>query len=89
MRDYRTALLDDRTRLMLEYAVLVTEDVHAVTEASLDRLREAGFSDADILDITEITGFFNMYNRIADALDVDLEPSMPDRAERASGASGR
>lgn len=77
MRDYRGAALDERTRRLLDYAVLVTRDVHAVNNSSLDLLREAGFSDADILDITEIAGFFNMYNRIADALEVDLEDSMP------------
>lgn len=83
MRDYRTATLDERTRLMLDYAVLVTESVHTVSDAALERLRAAGFSDADILDVTEIAGFFNMYNRLADALDVDLEPSMPARQATA------
>ena len=71
---------------MLDYAVLVTTDVHAVNETSIDRLREVGFSDADVLDITEIAGFFNMYNRIADALEVDLEESMPARSEPLSAA---
>jgi uncharacterized peroxidase-related enzyme len=82
--DYRTAALDERSRRMLDYAVLVTERVHAVNGASVSGLREVGFSDADILDITEIAGFFNMYNRLADALDVDLEAGMPNRPSPAA-----
>lgn len=83
--DYRSAPISERQRRMLDYAILVTRDAHAVRAATLEGLREAGFNDADILDITEITGFFAMYNRLADALEVDLEESMPPRP-RASRA---
>lgn len=88
MEGYQTALLDERLRRMLDYAMLVTRDAHAVTGATLDGLRACGFSDADILDITEITGFFNMYNRLADALDVDLEDTMPAPPEPNAAQSG-
>ncbi|MGI8549218.1 MAG: carboxymuconolactone decarboxylase family protein, partial [Dehalococcoidia bacterium] len=74
MKDYREASLSERARCMLDYAILVTRDAHQVTDLTLDALRRSGLSDADILDITEITGFFAMYNRLADALQVDLEP---------------
>jgi hypothetical protein len=39
--------------------------------------RAHGFSDTGILEATEIVGLFNSINRIADALDVELDPGMP------------
>jgi alkylhydroperoxidase family enzyme len=33
-------------------------------------LRKAGFGDADIFDIAEVAGFYNMTNRLAAAIDM-------------------
>jgi alkylhydroperoxidase family enzyme len=41
-----------------------------VEEADRERLRRAGFSDRDIWDISTVTGFFNMSNRVASATDM-------------------
>jgi alkylhydroperoxidase family enzyme len=53
--------------------MMVTRDATKVTPQSLDALRAQGFSDEDILDAVEITGFFNYYARMADALGVEPE----------------
>ena len=42
-------------------------------QADVQRLREAGFEDVDILDINQITGYFAFVNRLADGLGVELE----------------
>ncbi len=34
-------------------------------EADIERLRAAGISDEDVLDITLVTAYFNVVNRIA------------------------
>ena len=49
---------------------MVEEDVIA--------LRSAGFSDAAILDINQVTGYYAYVNRLADGLGVDLEPFWAD-----------
>ena len=41
-----------------------------MTEVDLGELRAEGLSDADILDITLIVGYFNFVNRIALGLGV-------------------
>jgi uncharacterized peroxidase-related enzyme len=58
----------------MDFAVQVTQDVHSVNLATLDELRAAGWEDAAILEAVEIIGFFNYYNRMADALGVEPEP---------------
>ncbi len=74
MDDYRQADLEPGIRALLDYAVLVTENVHEAGEREVAELRAAGWSDEAILEAVEIIGFFNYYNRLVDALGVDPEP---------------
>jgi uncharacterized peroxidase-related enzyme len=68
--NYRAARLSKRQRAMLDFAVKMTEQPWAVEEPDRVALRRAGFSDRDIWDISAITGFFNMSNRVASATDM-------------------
>jgi uncharacterized peroxidase-related enzyme len=75
-RDYREAPLDARTRALLDFAVQVTREVQTVTPATVDSLRRAGWSDAQIHDAVQVIALFNYYTRLADALGVDPEDFM-------------
>jgi uncharacterized peroxidase-related enzyme len=68
--NYRAARLNKRQRAMLDFAVKLTAQPGNVEEADRERLRRAGFSDRDIWDISTVTGFFNMSNRVASATDM-------------------
>jgi uncharacterized peroxidase-related enzyme len=68
--NFRTAELSSRSKVMLEFVEKVTLESHKVNETDRQNLREAGFNDADIWDIANITAFFNMSNRVASALDM-------------------
>ena len=69
-RDYRTAPIDERDRVMLDYVAQITVDATGVTLDHHERLRAAGFDDRGILQITLIAAWFNSINRVADALGV-------------------
>ena len=69
-RDYRTAPIEPRDRVMLEYVEEITRDATRVTTEHHERLRAAGFDDVGILQITLIASWFNYINRVADALGV-------------------
>ena len=68
--EWRTAPVSESERVMLAYAVDVTEDAARVSPATLDGLRRHGFDDTAILQITMIASWFNYINRMADALGV-------------------
>ncbi len=68
--NFRTADLDSRCKVMLEFAEKVTIESHKINETDRQNLRDVGFNDADIWDITNITAFFNMSNRVASALNM-------------------
>jgi len=58
---------------MLEYAVKLTLEPWKMIQTDVQKLRDVGFEDADILDINQITGYFAFVNRLADGLGVELE----------------
>jgi alkylhydroperoxidase family enzyme len=73
VEDYDNAPLTPQDRTMLDYVAVVTKDATRVTPAHHRRLREAGFDDRGILQITLIASWFNYINRVADALGVGRE----------------
>ena len=68
LSNYRYADMDRRDRVMLDFAVQVTQIPDRCTEEDLSRLRDVGYSDEDILHIAELTAIFNFNGRLANAL---------------------
>jgi uncharacterized peroxidase-related enzyme len=66
--NYKYAEIDPRERAMLDFAVKLTEQSAACTEADVEALREAGWADEDIMDIAEVAAMFNFTNRLASGL---------------------
>lgn len=64
--------LQQRDLAILRYAEKLTRDPGSSAEDDTLNLRDAGFSDRDILDITMIVGYFNFVNRIALGLGVEF-----------------
>jgi alkylhydroperoxidase family enzyme len=58
---------------MVDYVVKLTKDATKVWKADIEGLRDAGFDDRGILQITLIASWFNYINRVADALGVGRE----------------
>ena len=58
---------------MLEYAEFLTLNPSSVTQEHVQELRDAGWTDADIIDIVHITAYFNYMVRIADGLGIELQ----------------
>jgi len=65
---YKYAELDPKERAMLDFAVMVTEASHTASEADVDALRSAGWSDEDVMDIAQVAAMFNFTNRLASTL---------------------
>jgi uncharacterized peroxidase-related enzyme len=71
--DYERAGLDERRLAMLRYAEVLTRSPSAMSAHDVEALRAAGFSDADVLAIAEVTAYYAYANRIADGLGIELE----------------
>ncbi len=68
--DYRSAPITEAEKMMLDYVVQLTKDAVKITPQHHVRLREVGYDDTAILQITLIASWFNYINRVADALGV-------------------
>ena len=82
--DHRKAGLTDKQVAMLDFV----EDLSMVpprsSRARVEGLRGLDWSDAAILDMTQVAAYYAFVNRIADGLGVELEEHWPEDV-RASG----
>jgi len=76
-QDYTKALISRQDAVMLDYVVKLTKDATSCTPEDHARLRDAGFNDRGILQITLIAAWFNYINRVADALGVGRDDGAP------------
>ena len=63
----------DRLRAILEYALQVNDDPGAVSDSQVESLRERGFTDKGIVQITHVVSDFASYNTLNLALDTDYD----------------
>jgi len=68
--NYRSAKLSKRHKLILDFAAKLTETPHKMNNEDREVLRKNSFTEEEILEIVEVTSFFNMSNRIASGTDM-------------------
>jgi len=68
--DYRTAPISEQECVMLDYVAQLTRDATRIAKDDHAKLRNVGFEDRAILQMTLIASWFNYINRVADALGV-------------------
>jgi uncharacterized peroxidase-related enzyme len=63
--NYLHAPLSERQKVMLKFALKLSRTPELVAEADFAELKQQGYNEDDILDITGITAFFGLSNRMA------------------------
>jgi uncharacterized peroxidase-related enzyme len=76
-RDWRGAGLSARDRALCAYAEKLTRAPAAMSAEDVEALRVEGLDDVAIHDAIQVISYFNYINRVADAVQVPLEPEMP------------
>ena len=64
---------DERETAGLAYARTLTLDAASLTSADIDALRNAGFDDGEILEINQVTAYFNYANRTVLGLGISTD----------------
>lgn len=75
--DPASAPLDAREQAMVQYAVWLTQDPEGSSPGRVERLREVGFGDQEIMEITLVTSWYNFLNRMALGLQYGPDASHP------------
>jgi uncharacterized peroxidase-related enzyme len=66
--------LNQRERAIVDLALLLATDSAALTDAELDKARQAGLTDDEIWDVGAITALFAMSNRLAHLTGLRANP---------------
>lgn len=72
--NYRKADITARQRAMLDFAMKVSQDSHALQDTDFAALHAHGFDDEDAWDIAAITAFFGLSNRMASFASMQPNP---------------
>ena len=85
--NHRKADITPRQRAMLDFAMKVCTASHEVEDADFEALHAHGFNDEDIWDITAITAFFGLSNRMASVTGMMPNPEfyLMGRVPKAKG----
>ena len=84
--DYKTsALFDEREKAVMAWAEAMTLNTAKRDDEAWNELSRL-FTDAEIVEVSLITGMFNMINRLNDSFRTELEPEEYNR--RQHGAVG-
>ncbi|MGP4078625.1 carboxymuconolactone decarboxylase family protein [Pseudalkalibacillus sp. R45] len=72
-KDYKHTNITEKEEAILDYAVKLTKKPSSVQDEDVQNLRDKGCTDQEILDVCQITSYFNFVNRMAEGLGVQLE----------------
>jgi len=68
--NYRKADITVKQKLMLDFAVKVSQRAHEIQDSDITTLQENGFSSEEIWDIGSIAALFALSNRMANMADI-------------------
>ena len=71
--NFRSAELPKKQEELLNFTKKLTKDPSEIGENDRKKLKDVGYTDRDIWDISAIVGLFNMTNRLASA--TEMEPN--------------
>jgi alkylhydroperoxidase family enzyme len=62
--------------MALDFSVKLTKQAWETRQEDIDRLREVGYSDEQVIEIVHVASYFNYINRVVDGLGGELEEWM-------------
>ncbi len=75
--------MTEAERSMLEYAEKLTLTPAMMNQEDVQKLRDAGWTDRDVLDIATVCAYFNFRVRMVDGLGLELPDQTAERAALA------
>ena len=76
-------------RLLLEFVGTLTRHAYRITDAQVQALRDAGWTEPQIAEAAYVGALFNMFVRLADAFDIHPAAAMDPHGVPAAVAQGK
>ena len=87
--DWRRMALSEAEYAMLEFAEKLTLTPSAMREDDVRKLRDAGWTDRDILDIVQVCAYFNFRVRVVDGLGLEVADWQIQRARAGAARAAK
>jgi len=87
--DWRQMELSEAEYAMLEFAEKLTLAPSAMRETDVQKLRDAGWTDRDILDIVHVCAYFNFRVRVVDGLGLEVADWQVQRARAGAARAAK
>ena len=68
--NHSKAAISPKQKAMLDFALKVSAEADKITDEDKDHLYQLGFTPEDLWEITSITGFFGLSNRIVNVANI-------------------
>lgn len=81
--------LSEAEYAMLEFAEKLTLTPSDMREADVQKLRDAGWTDRDILDIVHVCAYFNFRVRVVDGLGLEVADWQIQRARAGAARAAK
>ena len=78
--DLNKAPITPAERLLLEFVGTLTRYAYRITDAQVEGLRKAGWTDAQIAEAVYDGALFNLFVRLADAFDIHF--TRPEKSDK-------
>lgn len=88
--DLDAAPVEDADRALLQFVRVITEHAWKTTDETVQRVRDAGWTDPQIAEGVYIAALFAFFNRVADAFGIagyefGNQPSESDATDTTTG----
>jgi uncharacterized peroxidase-related enzyme len=87
--DWRKMDLNEAEHAMLEFAEKLTLTPSNMRETDAQKLRDAGWTDRDILDIVHVCAYFNFRVRVVDGLGLEVADWQIERARAGAARAAK
>ena len=87
--DWRQMELSEAEYAMLEFAEKLTLAPSPMRETDVQKLRDAGWTDRDILDIVHVCAYFNFRVRVVDGLGLEVADWQVQRARAGAARAAK
>ena len=87
IKSYTCETEDPKEKIAIDYAVKLAKDSTTSSQADFDRLKQAGYSDEEVMEIIAMSGMAVFYNHLANATRINIDQGFTDKLAQARKAT--